>query len=508
MKKTLLVTILFFYCCFLLFSNDNVKIIKFDKYGQKEIIKRGENYQIIYGKINPENTRIRYVDGPGKDQYTLVLTHYTGLESDGWIDSLITAHNEEINKLNNDITSLKSKLTEVNQINEKQPIPKNKEPGKKSEPAKVQKNIQSTQNYANYNILNLKPLKSQISNLDSNIRNINRQILQNENQYQENQNKINELDELVTNYQKIHIGNDIISIRLDEIKNLINANTELNSRNKSLYKNLLLSVSEKKDKELELVKQIRLRNYLLGLLFFAMVITIFIYINYRSKKKSNIIINREREKSDNLLLNVLPSSIAIRLKSGETTIADNFEEASVVFIDISQFTQLSKDAKPGRVVEILNRIYTEFDHIAQKYGLEKIKTIGDCYMAASGIPQPRNDHADAAVKFALESMRKINGYDTGDGTIILFKVGIDCGPVVAGIIGEKKFIYDIWGDTVNTASRMEESCVPGKIQCTERFKNTIESKTDELGIIFSERGNVDIKGKGLMKTWYISNRNN
>ena len=124
-------------------------------------------------------------------------------------------------------------------------------------------------------------------------------------------------------------------------------------------------------------------------------------------------------------------------------------------------------------------------------------------MAASGVPLIREDHAEVAMNFALEAMKKMEGFDTGDGTKINFRCGIDCGPIVAGVIGEKKFIYDLWGDTVNTASRMEEYGVPGKIQVTERFKKKVEIRNEELGINFEERGEIEIKGKGMMKTYFL-----
>lgn len=147
---------------------------------------------------------------------------------------------------------------------------------------------------------------------------------------------------------------------------------------------------------------------------------------------------------------------------------------------------------------MLNGVYTEFDHIASKYGLEKIKTIGDCYMAASGIPVINKNHAKLTAKFALEAMKKVNGFKIDEEIELLFKVGIDCGPVVAGVIGEKKFIYDLWGDTVNTANRMQEYSEPGKIQVTDRFR---EKLIQEFSLV--ERGEIDIKGKGLMKTYYL-----
>jgi class 3 adenylate cyclase/tetratricopeptide (TPR) repeat protein len=218
----------------------------------------------------------------------------------------------------------------------------------------------------------------------------------------------------------------------------------------------------------------------------------------------------ERRKSEKLLQNVLPKLIATRLKTKKKVIADSYKSASIVFFDIIEFTNLSKNSTPERIVYILNKIYTEFDHIAEKYGLEKIKTIGDCYMAAAGVPIAREDHAEAAARFALESMEKLNGYISGDDSRILFRCGIDCGPIVAGVIGEKKFIYDLWGDAVNTASRMEEYGVVGKIQCTERFKKIIQKRATS-GLLrgdgrfdFVERGEIEIKGKGLMKTYFLT----
>jgi adenylate cyclase len=235
-------------------------------------------------------------------------------------------------------------------------------------------------------------------------------------------------------------------------------------------------------------------------------------------RKEKEISEKERDKSEKLLLNVLPESIASRLKQGETPIADHFKEASVIFIDIADFTKLSAKSSPQMMVKMLNEIFTIFDKIAAKYGLEKIKTIGDCYMAAAGIPVPRNDHAEAIAMMALDVMSKMKEYRSEDGHEIKFRIGLDCGPIVAGVIGEQKFIYDLWGDMVNTASRMETNGVIGRIQCTERFKNklTIDnlqltneenrtSKIEHRTTIFEERGEIEIKGKGKMRTWFLIN---
>jgi class 3 adenylate cyclase len=232
----------------------------------------------------------------------------------------------------------------------------------------------------------------------------------------------------------------------------------------------------------------------------------------------------EKDKSDKLLLNVLPTQIANRLILGESPIADHFEEASVIFIDIADFTKLSAKSTPQKMVKMLNDVFTIFDKVSAKYGIEKIKTIGDCYMAASGIPVPRADHAQAISMMALDAMEAMKIYRTEDGHEIQFRIGLDCGPIVAGVIGEQKFIYDLWGDMVNTASRMETNGIIGKIQCTERFRNKLNTSTPliprqrgteiaypplegagggQLGISFVERGEIEIKGKGMMKTYFL-----
>ncbi|MDQ1266058.1 MAG: Guanylate cyclase protein [Bacteroidota bacterium] len=240
------------------------------------------------------------------------------------------------------------------------------------------------------------------------------------------------------------------------------------------------------------------------------------------------IIYRQRKISEKLLLNILPAKIAKRLKKKEKYIADRFEDASVVFIDQTNFTNHTSSSSPESVVRELNDIYTKFDKIAKKYGLEKIKTIGDCYMAASGIPEPRADHAYKAAMFAIEAMNIRSGLSGNPiqvlnseqhlhssvpspiSTEIQFRCGIDCGSVIAGVIGEHKFIYDIWGDTVNIASRMESLGTPGKIQVSDRFRKSIEITLQlQKDCIFSleERGEIEVKGKGLMRTWFLNNNN-
>jgi class 3 adenylate cyclase len=217
-------------------------------------------------------------------------------------------------------------------------------------------------------------------------------------------------------------------------------------------------------------------------------------------------LHAEKEKSDRLLRNILPESIARRLKDGETAIADHFTEASIVFIDIADFTSLSARKDPRHTVEVLNAVFTIMDKISAGYGIEKIKTIGDCYMAAAGIPVPRSDHAQVIARMALDVREAMRRYRTDDGDEIRFRIGLDCGPIVAGVIGEQKFIYDLWGDAVNTASRMQESGEVDKIQITERFMEFLSHSTSEessSAFRFTKRGVVEIKGKGTMRTWWL-----
>ena len=217
----------------------------------------------------------------------------------------------------------------------------------------------------------------------------------------------------------------------------------------------------------------------------------------------NVELEEEKKRSEALLLNILPDTIASRLKQGEQPIADYYEEASIVFIDIVSFTSISAKSKPPNIVETLNDIFTHIDRICLKHNLEKIKTIGDCYMAVSGVPAKMKDHTTRSALFALEVLKELNNYYSPTNDKIEFRIGLNCGPVVAGVIGKQKFIYDLWGDAVNTASRMESNGVPNKIQCTDAFKIALEEqKFDVSG--FVNRGLIDIKGIGKMQTWLLN----
>ncbi len=209
-------------------------------------------------------------------------------------------------------------------------------------------------------------------------------------------------------------------------------------------------------------------------------------------------LGEERARSERLLLNILPASIAERLKASDAAIADHSDEVTVLFADIVGFTPLSARKTPQALVELLNRIFTEFDLLAETHGLEKIKTIGDAYMAVAGIPERRADHAQAAARMAqgmLEAIARV-AVDTGEALSI--RVGLHSGPVVAGVIGRKKFIYDLWGDTVNTASRMESHGVPGAVQCSEATAALLGGE-----FALSARGPVEVEGKGEMHTFLL-----
>jgi class 3 adenylate cyclase len=212
-----------------------------------------------------------------------------------------------------------------------------------------------------------------------------------------------------------------------------------------------------------------------------------------------LIIFIQRRKSEKLLHNILPVSIAKRLKKNENQIADRFDETSIVFIDLVGFTKISQNSKPEAAVKFLNTIFSKLDELSKEYRLEKIKTIGDCYMAVCGLPEQNITHTKNAVEFSKKAGKMLNEMAGPNGEEISFRVGIDSGAVVAGIIGEKKFSYDLWGDAVNTASRMESTGVPNKIQVT---KNVID-RIENTNIEYETRGEIAIKGKGNVTTYFI-----
>lgn len=198
-----------------------------------------------------------------------------------------------------------------------------------------------------------------------------------------------------------------------------------------------------------------------------------------------------QNKSDNLLLNILPAAIVEALTKGENTNAERFESATVLFADIVNFTSLASRISPLELVKFLNQIFSKFDELTQKHGLEKIKTNGDAYMVAGGLPVPRPDHAEAIANMALDMQEAIADFQTDTGEPFQIRIGINTGPVVAGVIGTKKFSYDLWGDTVNVASRMESQGLPGCIQVTTAVYDQLKNN-----YVFEERGSISVKGKG------------
>lgn len=210
----------------------------------------------------------------------------------------------------------------------------------------------------------------------------------------------------------------------------------------------------------------------------------------------------EQQKAENLLLNILPEPIADRLKLQENTIADSFAEVTVLFADIVGFTKLSSEIPAAELVGLLNEIFSRFDRLVGKHGLEKIKTIGDCYMVVSGLPVPREDHAEAIAEMALDMQAEIAKFNQAVDTSLRMRIGIHTGPVIAGVIGIKKFIYDLWGDTVNIASRMESHGIPGCIHLSEATYECLKNRN----YLLKERGTIDIKGKGQMRTYLLEGR--
>jgi adenylate cyclase len=209
----------------------------------------------------------------------------------------------------------------------------------------------------------------------------------------------------------------------------------------------------------------------------------------------------EQEKSERLLLNILPAPIAARLKLDQGIIAEQFDDVTVLFADIVDFTTLAARITPTELVGVLNQIFSLFDQLAEQHGLEKIKTIGDAYMVVGGLPVARADHAEAVADMALDMRRSIACFNAEHGELFTIRIGISCGPAVAGVIGTTKFAYDLWGDTVNTASRMESHGLPGHIQVSaaayKRLRETYR---------FTPRGRIDVKGKGTMRTYLLERK--
>ena len=232
----------------------------------------------------------------------------------------------------------------------------------------------------------------------------------------------------------------------------------------------------------------------------CVMIVATVWYALREIERAEEAMEEEYNRSESLLANILPATIAARLKNPATTIiADKYDDASVLFADIAGYTARASATTPADLVEFLNRLYTEFDRLVEKHGLEKIKTSGDCYIVVSGVPEPRHDHLEALACLALNMAGAIEGLKDQVGQAVPLRIGIGVGPVVAGVVGTRRFFYDVWGDAVNVASRMESTGVEGRIQVP---KDVRERLTETFH--FEHRGDVEVKGKGVMRTWFLT----
>ncbi len=234
----------------------------------------------------------------------------------------------------------------------------------------------------------------------------------------------------------------------------------------------------------------------------CVMIVVTVWFALRDTARAESVMEAQYERSEALLSNMLPASIAERLKEpGRNVIADAYDDASVLFADIVGFTERASASAPCDLVQFLDRVYSAFDALVDKYGLEKIKVSGDSYMVVSGVPRPRPDHVQALADFALDMADVAAGLKDPHGLSLPLRVGLATGPVVAGVVGSRRFFYDVWGDAVNVASRMETTDSVGQIQVPEAVYERLK---DEF--VLQERGRINVKGKGTMRTWYLVGR--
>ncbi len=233
----------------------------------------------------------------------------------------------------------------------------------------------------------------------------------------------------------------------------------------------------------------------------VMVVTT-VWYSVREIVRAEAAMELEYERSEALLANILPASVADRLKDpARNIIADKYDDASVLFADIAGFTERASDMDPDQLILFLDRLYGDFDALVDKHGLEKIKVTGDSYMVVSGVPQPRADHVEALAALALDMAEAASLLKDPSGDVLPLRIGLASGPVVAGVVGSRRFFYDVWGDAVNVASRMETTDSVGRIQVPEQVYRRLKDD-----FVLQERGVVQVKGKGLMRTWYLIGR--
>jgi adenylate cyclase len=227
-----------------------------------------------------------------------------------------------------------------------------------------------------------------------------------------------------------------------------------------------------------------------------------VWFAVRETARAEAAMESEYRRSESLLTNILPVSVADRLKDpARRIIADKYDDASILFADIGGYTKRASDTSPSELVRFLDALYTDLDALVDRHGLEKIKTSGDSYMVVSGVPEPRSDHLEALASLALDMAETVAGLVDEQGRAVPLRIGLASGPVVAGVVGARKFFYDVWGDAVNVASRMESTDVEGRIQVPDDVYGRLKGR-----FTFDERGEIDVKGKGLMRTWYLVGR--
>lgn len=302
-------------------------------------------------------------------------------------------------------------------------------------------------------------------------------------------------------YYKNHIAYRDSLTNLKSMQQMADIRTNYEVSQKQTEVDLL-----EKDSEIQKLKDKRQQNiiYITAIsLFLVLVITIGFYRRYKFVKKTNSIIEEEKNRSNNLLLNILPEETALELKKNGKVQAKKFESVTVLFTDFEGFTHYAEKLPPEKLVESIDYYFSKFDTIMEKYNLEKIKTVGDAYMCAGGLPFPTGDHAYKMTLAALEIARFVNISEeliTQNQTHFKIRIGINTGPLVAGVVGIKKFSYDIWGDTVNIASRMESNSEPGRINISENTYQIIKNDFD-----CEYRGEIEVKNKGMMKMYFVNN---
>ena len=245
-------------------------------------------------------------------------------------------------------------------------------------------------------------------------------------------------------------------------------------------------------------------GFVSSVIFSAVMVVATVWYAMREVARAEIAMEAEYQRSESLLANILPASIASRLKDPtRNIIADKYDDASILFADIAGYTKRASDMTPSELVRFLDTLYTDLDALVDRHGLEKIKTSGDSYMVVSGVPQPRPDHVQALACLALDMADAVADMKDPQGRAVPLRIGLAAGPVVAGVVGSRKFFYDVWGDAVNVASRMESTDVEGRIQVPQSMYERLKDD-----YVLEERGDVDVKGKGLMHTWYLVGRRN